>query len=96
MHLEKAKAYWHRWKTQIRRPVGSAVADGASTPLRLGQPVGLAEPSAPADAGRYSQVEAGVSGGHDDSFGLVDDGGPEGKKRRKNQCRRVASDLEAD
>jgi hypothetical protein len=81
---------------QIRHSVGLAVADAASTPLPLGQPAVLAGPSAPAGAGRYSQVEAEVSGGRDDDFDPADDNVPGVRQRWKNQCLRVASGLEAD
>ena len=66
MRLEKATAYWHRLRPQIRHSVGSAVADVASTPLPLERPAGLAEPDAPADVGRYSLVEAEVERDHAD------------------------------
>lgn len=96
MRLEKATAYWHRLRPQIRHSVESTVAHVASTPLPLERPAGLAEPSAPTGADRYSRVEAGVSDGHDDDdFDSVGDV-PEAKRRRKNQYRREACGLEAD
>jgi hypothetical protein len=95
VRLEKATAYWHRLRPQIRHSVESAVADVVSTPLPLERPAGLAEPSAPTGADRYSRVEAGVSDGHDDDFDSVGDV-PEARRRRRNQYRREACGLEAD